>query len=41
MKYERLICVWMIMDVEVYLDMIKVLIWSQKANVSEALEVSL
>jgi len=41
MKYKRPICMWMVMDIKVYLGMIKVLIWSQKADISEVLEVSL
>jgi len=41
MKYKRLIYLWTSMDVEVYLDIIRVLTGSQKANVSDISEVSL
>ena len=40
-KYRRLIYIQMSIDIEVYLDTVKVITGSQGAKVSEVLEVSL
>jgi len=41
MKHKRLIHVQMIMDVEVYLGMVRVLLGSQEADILDVSEVSL
>jgi len=41
MKHERLIHTWKITDVEIHLDMVRVLFRAQKADVSDISEVSL
>jgi len=41
MKYERLIHMQMVIDMRVYLDVIRGLIESQKADILDVLDVSL
>ena len=41
MKCKRLICVWTSMDMKVYLNIVRVLTRSQKADISEVSEVGL
>ena len=41
MKCKRLICVWTSMNMKVYLNIIRVLIRSQKADISEVSKVGL